>query len=92
MDLVEEEEGKLCLSNKDCPISSCCSQNQCQKGLYCLSGVKTMNDVCDWAYECGSRCCKENKCDKPINCMQVCKTNEDCDNNAYYDKNKGKLE
>ena len=73
--------GDKCSSNADCSSSSfCCSEGKCQNGSFCMIGIKILNDVCDFRYECLSRCCVDGVCGQDImHCRQYCERNSQCD-------------
>ena len=45
-----------------------------------MIGIKSLNDVCDFRYECLSRCCVNGRCGEHVaNCRKFCLKNEDCE-------------
>lgn len=75
--------GQYCDANRDCwRTSTCCSTKRCVMGYSCISGLKIVNDYCDFGYECLSHCCVKNMCSIKYSCLEKCSYNSDCASNC----------
>jgi len=80
LQVLESDIGDSCVENEDCSLTThCCSEGKCVPGRVCLLGLKSLNDTCNYYFECYSRCCFNNQtCLHFRHCVQQCESNSDC--------------